>query len=81
MERVGVWLYDDEKTKIKALDVFDSSPNSHSDGVKLSTSRLSGVFRNAGKRWQCPNREAFIQMFENSVKAQKLTDGELLVEI
>lgn len=25
--------------------------------------------------------EAFIQMFENSIKAQKLTDGELLIEV
>lgn len=27
------------------------------------------------------SEEAFIQMFENSVKTKKLTDGELLVEI
>lgn len=33
--RVGVWLYEDDKSKIKALNVYDLSLNSHSEGIEL----------------------------------------------
>ena len=35
-ERVGVWLYNDDKSRLKALDVFVSSLNSHSEANELN---------------------------------------------
>ncbi|AFY56347.1 putative ATPase [Rivularia sp. PCC 7116] len=35
IERVSIWLFDDEGTKIKCVDLFEKKPHSHSQGLEL----------------------------------------------
>ncbi|MBD2415920.1 histidine kinase [Nostoc calcicola FACHB-389] len=36
VERASIWLYDETRTKIQCLDLFQASRNQHSEGVSLS---------------------------------------------
>jgi len=35
IERVSIWLFDDERTKIKCVDLFEKKSHSHSQGFEL----------------------------------------------
>ncbi|HXG66040.1 MAG TPA: PAS domain S-box protein [Blastocatellia bacterium] len=45
VERVSVWLYEDERTKIRCLDLFDKSAARHSRGYELAKEKYPGYFR------------------------------------
>ncbi|MEM7554892.1 MAG: PAS domain S-box protein [Cyanobacteria bacterium P01_A01_bin.84] len=38
VERVSIWLYDEQKTCIKCINLFERSLNKHTQGIKLSVS-------------------------------------------
>ncbi|BAY79369.1 two-component hybrid sensor and regulator (plasmid) [Nostoc linckia NIES-25] len=44
VERASVWLYDDKRTKIQCVDLFQASLNRHSEGVSLSTADYPAYF-------------------------------------
>ena len=45
VERASVWLYDKTGTKIKCLDLFEKSPNQHSEGVELAAADYPAYFQ------------------------------------
>jgi len=44
VERASVWLYDDKRTKIQCIDLFQASLNQHSQGVSLSAADYPAYF-------------------------------------
>jgi PAS domain S-box-containing protein len=44
VERASVWLYDNAKTKIQCLDLFEKSRNLHSEGVELAAADFPAYF-------------------------------------
>lgn len=47
--RVSVWLYNQDKSKIKALDLYELNSDSHSDGFELAESDYPKYFKSLGK--------------------------------
>lgn len=44
VERASVWLYDEKRTKIECIDLFQASQNQHSEGVSLSAADYPAYF-------------------------------------
>ncbi|MFN6564200.1 MAG: PAS domain S-box protein [Nostoc sp. ChiSLP01] len=44
VERASVWLYDDKRTKIQCIDLFQASLNRHSEGVSLLAADYPAYF-------------------------------------
>jgi len=44
-ERVSVWLYDELKTNIKCIDLFEKSKRTHTDGVVLYSKNYPSYFK------------------------------------
>ncbi|WP_052754502.1 GAF domain-containing sensor histidine kinase [Calothrix sp. 336/3] len=45
VERVSIWLYDEECTKIRCLNLFEKSPKRHSQGVEIFASDFPAYFQ------------------------------------
>jgi signal transduction histidine kinase len=45
VERVSVWLYDEERTKIRCFDLYELSQDRHSEGVELRAVDYPEYFR------------------------------------
>lgn len=45
VERVSVWLYNDQRTQIKCLDLYEQTPNRHTCGMELSINDYPTYFR------------------------------------
>lgn len=45
VERVGIWLYDDDLLKIRCFDLYEQGPNRHSDGLELSVKSAPSYFK------------------------------------
>jgi two-component system, sensor histidine kinase and response regulator len=44
VERASVWLYEETRTKIQCLDLFQASSNKHSEGLSLSAADYPNYF-------------------------------------
>ncbi|MCK4343607.1 MAG: response regulator [Phycisphaerae bacterium] len=44
VERVGVWLYNEQRSEIHCLDLYERSANRHSEGVKLTAADYPAYF-------------------------------------
>ena len=45
VERVSVWLFNENKTALQCYDLFERSANHHSKGVELAASQYPGYFQ------------------------------------
>jgi two-component system sensor histidine kinase/response regulator len=45
VERVSIWLYDETRTQIQCLDLFEKSSNRHSDGASLLAANYPAYFQ------------------------------------
>ncbi len=45
VERVGIWLYDDDFSKIRCFDLYEQGSNRHSDGLELSVKSAPSYFK------------------------------------
>ena len=45
IERVSVWIYNDQRTQIKCFDLYEQTPNRHTSGMDLSVSDYPTYFR------------------------------------
>ncbi|WP_235656356.1 hypothetical protein [Fischerella thermalis] len=45
VERVSIWLYDETRTQIQCLDLFEKSSNRHSDGGSLVAADYPSYFQ------------------------------------
>jgi PAS domain S-box-containing protein len=45
LERVSVWIYNDQRTQIKCFDLYEQTPNRHTCGMVLSVSDYPTYFR------------------------------------
>ena len=45
VDRVGVWLYNDDHSKIHCIDLYDRSTGRHSEGDELSSVRYPSYFK------------------------------------
>jgi two-component system sensor histidine kinase/response regulator len=70
VERASVWLYDETKTKIQCLDLFEWSLNQHSAGLELFTTNCPTYFQTIN--------EGFLVIADdtcNELKTQELSQG------
>jgi PAS domain S-box-containing protein len=44
IERVGVWLYNDDHSKIQCVDLYERNANRHSDGAELTATTYPSYF-------------------------------------
>ena len=49
LERVSIWLYNQDKTKIVCQDLFERGMNEHSEGTELSATDFPGYFAALGE--------------------------------
>ena len=49
IERVSVWLFDETQTQLQCLDLFQQSPNQHSEGVILAAVDYPNYFQALAK--------------------------------
>jgi PAS domain S-box-containing protein len=45
VERVGVWLYNEDHSKVHCIDLYDRSTGRHSEGDELSSDRYPSYFK------------------------------------
>ncbi len=45
LERVGIWLFDAERTRIRCVNLFERSPGRHTDGLEISRSDYPAYFQ------------------------------------
>ncbi|RMG10324.1 MAG: GAF domain-containing protein [Cyanobacteria bacterium J055] len=45
VERASVWLYNQQASKLNCVDLYERSPNRHSQGMKLSVARYPNYFQ------------------------------------
>src|SRR5262249_6067731 len=44
IERASIWLYDDRRTKIRCIDLYEKEKGRHSEGVELEAKQFPGYF-------------------------------------
>lgn len=45
LERVGIWLFDEERTRIRCVNLFERSARRHSEGLELSRAEYPAYFQ------------------------------------
>ncbi|MBW4638829.1 MAG: EAL domain-containing protein [Gloeocapsa sp. UFS-A4-WI-NPMV-4B04] len=45
VERVSVWLYNDEQSKLRCLNLYERSTNQHSEGIELDAANYPAYFQ------------------------------------
>jgi GAF domain-containing protein len=45
VERVSVWLYNDEQSKLRCINLYERSTNQHSEGIELEAASYPAYFQ------------------------------------
>ncbi|MBW4687848.1 MAG: PAS domain S-box protein [Komarekiella atlantica HA4396-MV6] len=74
VERVGVWLYNEDRSKIECIDLYDMSTKEHTSGMSLLKASYPAYF-------QALEEECNIAVYDikNDIRTQELSKSNLSV--
>ncbi|MCL1470949.1 adenylate/guanylate cyclase domain-containing protein [Argonema antarcticum] len=73
IERASVWLYNETNTAIECLDLFERTPNQHSEGLELTAADYPAYFKALLEDWTIAAHDA-----RNDPRTGEFTDSYLV---
>ncbi len=88
VERVSVWLFDDQQTKIDCIDLFQASTQQHSSGIELFAKDFPIYFHtlrserviNADDAQSDPRTSEFTDSYLAPLDIQSMLDAPIILE-